>query len=279
MLLARKEALIPKNIDRFRESLKALISRGDDLHNSMQYSSRKEEFVERLQKIIPDKGEQEAFLKALPDFHELYEPWYSEALVVVRQLLPDRTSNFISFYEKPKARKSIQYGNYVIQDYLQHLTTSDHWGNVAVGMSAALPQFRQQLAILKAVRARFDSSLFEIRQLVQADIFDSEIDAARELLKNRFVRAAGAMVGVVLERHLRQVCDDHAVEVRSKHPTISTLNDLLKENSVIDVPQWRHISLLSDIRNLCDHSKTTEPTFEQVTDLLEGTNKVLKAVA
>jgi len=72
--------------------------------------------------------------------------------------------------------------------------------------------------------------LFEIRQLVQADLFDSEIGAARELLENKFLRAAGAVAGVVLEKHLRQVCDDRGLKILKKNPTLGDLNELLKAN-------------------------------------------------
>jgi hypothetical protein len=47
---------------------------------------------------------------------------------------------------------------------------------------------------------------------------------------------------------------------------------------VIDVPQWRFISLLGDLRNLCSHNKDKEPTEQQVADLVDGTDKVLKTV-
>jgi hypothetical protein len=192
--------------------------------------------------------------------------------------LPDRATDFVGLYQKPKSRKSIQYGNYVMQDYLQGLQAT-YLGDVKVDASAAIPQFRQQLAILKAARTRFDSTLFEIRQLVQADLFDTEIAAARELLKGKFLRAAGAVGGVVLEKHLRQVCDDHAIKVVKKAPGITDLNELLKANGVIEVPQWRHISMLGDIRNLCVHNKQKEPTAEQVVDLIDGTDKVIKTIA
>jgi hypothetical protein len=142
-----------------------------------------------------------------------------------------------------------------------------------------VPQFRQQVAILKAAKARFESSLFEMRQLVQADLFDSEIEAARELLKNKFLRAAGVVAGVVLEKHLRQVCKDHALKIAKKNPGVGDLNEFLKANGVVDIPQWRHISLLADIRNLCCHNKEKEPTAEQVGDLIDGAEKVLKTVA
>jgi hypothetical protein len=113
---------------------------------------------------------------------------------------------------------------------------------------------------------------------VQADLFDSELDAGTELLKNGFTRAAGALAGVVLERHLAQVCDDHKVTIAGKTPTLAVLNDALKNAGVIDVPQWRSIQFLADIRNLCDHGKKTDPTKEQVGDLLAGVAKVTKTV-
>ena len=147
-----------------------------------------------------------------------------------------------------------------------------------MGTDEAIPHFRQQLAILKAVNARFESSLFDIRQLVQADLFDSELDTARELAKNKFSRVAGAVAGVVLEKHLLQVCANHAVTVSKKAPGISGLNDLLKTAGVLDVPQWRFIQHLGDIRNICDHGKAVEPTPAQVADLIDGVDKVVKTV-
>ena len=181
-------------------------------------------------------------------------------------------------YEKPKGRKSIGYENYVIQDYMQDLRVT-LGGDVRADPSAALPQLYQQVAIVKAAKIRFESSLFEIRQLVQADLFDSELDAARELLRNKFYRGAGAIAGVVIEKHLRQVCDDHKITIIKKHPGIGDLNELLRLGAVIDVPQWRHISMLADIRSLCDHNKQTEPSKEQVSDLIDGTSKILKIVS
>ena len=143
---------------------------------------------------------------------------------------------------------------------------------------AALPRFLQQLSIVMSIRERFRSSLFDIRQLAQADLFDSELDAAKELAKNKFTRAAGAVAGVVLERHLREVCGNHGVTVRKAKPTISDLNDALKDATVIDIPQWRSIQFLGDLRNLCDHVRESEPTAEQIRDLLEGVAKVTKTI-
>ena len=148
--------------------------------------------------------------------------------------MPDRLEDFVRHYEKPKGRKDITFESYRIEDSLQGVTV-DFVDIVTLGPEAAIPHFRQQLAILNAVRARFESSLFDIRQLVMADIFDSELDAAAELAKKKFLRGAGATAGVVLKKHLRQVCSNHSVKILKKAPTISCLNDLLREADVVDV--------------------------------------------
>lgn len=267
------------NLERFKNDLKRLIAQGELLEYSMIHEIDEENFVKQVNEQL-GKEKLAQFLKTLPKFKTTYEAWYSESLALLRQLLPDRVSNFISLYEKPKSRKSVEYGNSVIQDYLQGLRVTRGWDKeVIVDSRGALPQYRQQLAILKAANSRFESSLFEIQQLVQAELFDSEIDAAKELLKAHFVRPAGAIAGVVLEKHLRQVCDDHEIKITKKDPTINDLNELLKNNSVIEVPQWRHVSMLADIRNVCVHNKDSDPTAEQVKDLIDGTVKVIKTIA
>jgi hypothetical protein len=273
------------NVERCGKDLDRLVREGDRLLMAMGNEVNNKNFEKQGRKQLGSQ-QSERLLKMLPKFRDSYEAWYSESLFLLRQLLPDRVTNFRELYEKPKGRKSINHENYVIQDYLQGRQIARPSEGIELlgeplvyDSSAALPQFQWQLSILKAAKRRFESSLFDIRQLVQADLFDSEIDAARELLNNKFLRAAGAVAGVVLEKHLRQVCDDRSIKVTKKHPGISDLNELLKQNSAIDVPQWRHISMLADIRNLCAHDKQKEPTHQQMVDLIDGTDKVLKTIA
>lgn len=265
------------NLDKYRKDLEALITEGENLYMAMQYECLPGEFEKALVDKTKNQAKARALIADLPSFRENYQHWYSAALAVLKQLLPDRLTDFIRHYEVPKGRKEVTHSTYVVADYLRGLIVTLGVRTV-VGPQAALTQFEQQLSILKSVLARFESSLFEIRQLVQADIFDSELDAARELLKNKFGRAAGAMAGVVLEKHLAQVCANHSITVTKKDPTIGDLNDLLKSAGVLDVPQWRFIQHLGDIRNLCDHNKKVEPTAEQVNDLLAGVDKLIKTL-
>jgi hypothetical protein len=265
------------NIERYKNDLNALLLKGDLLENSIQLECLPKEFTKAVKSSLGDKADD--FIKSLPSFTTEYQSWYSEARILIKQLLPDRLVDFIHFYEKPKSRGNLTYENYRIEDYFQNLTvTSGNTGQKIVGPDAAISQFRQQVAILKSLKTRFDSSLYDIRQLVQSDLFDSEIDAAKELNKHKFMRAAGALTGVVLERHLAQVCENHNIKVIKKDPGIADLDNVLKEETIIDIPQWRFIQHLADIRNLCDHDKKIEPTREQVDDLISGVSKVTKTL-
>jgi hypothetical protein len=210
-------------------------------------------------------------------FNSEYQLWYSEALSIIKVMLPDRLLNFVSLYEKPKNRKDVEYGNYVIEHYLQGLQVT-RYSEVKVNKSAALPQFFQQLNILKSIEKRFESTLFDIKLLVQADLFDSELESAKALVKHKFFRAAGAMAGVVLEKHLHQVSENHNLKAGKKNATINDYNELLKNNSIIETAQWRFIQHLGDIRNLCDHNKEKEPTADNASDLIAGVEKITKTI-
>ncbi len=261
------------NIEKYKKDLEKLIGKGKSLQMSMQYEC----FPDKMEETLGEHAE--TVIEALPDFNKEYQTWYSESKVLIKQLLPDRLNDFIRHYEKPKSRKDIGYENYRIEDYLQGLEVTRGWEKEkVVGLDAALPHFHQQIAILNAVKSRFESSLFDIKQLVQADLFDSELSASQDLLKKGFIRASGAVAGVVLEKHLSQVIENHNISIRKKNPTISDFNDLLEKHDVLDTPSWRQIQRLGDIRNLCDHNKDREPSKEEAQELISGVEKITKTL-
>jgi len=267
-----------KNIEKYKSDLKLLIKKGNNLDTSMKYSCDPENIGKQIKAAFKDDKKAEEYIDKIIPFNKEYQSWYSESLGHIKQLLPDRLSDFIKLYEKPKTRKSIEYGNYVMEDYLQKLSVTNSFGEKKVGPEAAISQFEQQLNILQSIEKRFESSLFDIRQLVQADLFDSELDAAKELNKNKFSRGAGAIAGVVLEKHLAQVLVNHNISIPKKDPSISDLNDNLKSSGIYDTPTWRKIQHLGDIRNLCDHNKERDPKKEEVEDLILGVEGIIKTV-
>ncbi len=92
------------------------------------------------------------------------------------------------------------------------------------------------------------------------------------------LRAAGSLAGVVIEHYLQKVAKNHHISIRKKYPTIGDLNDPLKNEKVIDTPTWRKITYLADIRNICAHKKEAEPTKEQVSELINGADWLIKNI-
>jgi hypothetical protein len=235
------------NLSKYKKDLERLIDHGRLLYYglALELDVADPKSKKELRELFKDKK--------VPTFQEEYEKWYSESIQVIKQILPDRFNDFTKLYKDEK-RKEITYLTYTVSDYMIGLRTSRLGETIADGKSA-FPKFKQQLNILESAKKRFESSLFDIKQLLQSDIFDSELDAAEELLKKGFLRGAGAIAGVVLESHLSQICENHKKHMNKKSPTISDYNDLLKQEDIIEVASWRFIQHLADLRNLCDHKK------------------------
>lgn len=201
-----------------------------------------------------------------------YEVWYTKALAVIKQITPDRVQDFALLYSNPK-RKALDVDTYCISDALR---TIKHSNNKYGPWTAALCVLRQ-INMLEVCLEKFDSKIFDIQTILQADIFDSELESAKHLLKMGFLRAAGAICGVILEKHFRGVCESRSLVIKKKNPTIADYNDALKD-CAYDTVEWRRIQRLGDIRNLCDHSKDREPTKEEVEELISGTERVTKTI-
>jgi hypothetical protein len=254
---------MPTNLERFKADLSKLIDLGNEMYADFCLHGGNDEDV-------PDD---EITLE------QQYQRWYTEALSVVKQLIPDRFQEFVVLYHPDSRRKQIDTGTYRIQDWLLGVREPAAYGPGNFDTFTVICNlFSTQLGILKSAKSRFESSLFDIAQVVRAELFDSELDAARELVKNGFLRGAGAIAGVVLEKHLAQVCANHNVAIRVKDPTIGKFNDALKEAMILDVPGWRQIQRLGDIRNLCDHNKERKPTLEEVNELIDGADKLCKTL-
>ena len=256
--------------ERYKNDIARLLREGRRLAMSLQ----QEADPKALKKIIDEKE-----IKNLPNVRSNYEAWYSEALACLVQLLPDRVDDFVSYYKPKSTRKEILHSNYTMSDYLRGTTITRYGGTeLVVGPTSALHPLFQQTNIVEALSKRFESTLYDIKTLVQADLFDNELHAAGELNKKGFHRAAGAIAGVVLEGHLKAICERHGLTVKKKNPSISDLNDALKAAETIEISTWRFIQHLADVRNKCDHKKDNAPVETEIHELIEGTEKITKTI-
>ena len=208
-----------------------------------------------------------------------YQAWYSVACRLIQQVLPDRYDEFVQLYQLDK-RKNIDFVTYTIKDYLLGLqvTRGIYKEEVVNPLAAFTSKYQQQLFILHSALDCLKSRLTDIEGVLQSGLFDGELSSAEELLKKKHLRAAGVLAGVTLEAHLKTVFTSHQLKIRKKAPTISDYNDALKQEGILDVPMWRHIQRLGDIRNICAHSKERDPRSDEVDDIIVGTKKVIAEI-
>ncbi|MFH0847251.1 MAG: hypothetical protein V1894_04260 [Chloroflexota bacterium] len=207
-----------------------------------------------------------------------YESWYTKASNVIQQIVPERLEDFKSAYKLEK-RKQVNYETYTISDYLMGLAVT--WAGEPTFNTTQAYQTRllRQISILKSAMSIAPSVLRDIRTILCTELLDNDVEAAKELAKANHLRSAGVVCGVVLETHLKSVNERLGITQKKKDPSISELNDSLKNANHYDIPTWRFIQRLADIRNLCGHSKEREPTSDEVKDLIAGTEKIIKEIS
>jgi hypothetical protein len=255
---------------KLKAELAALYKEGTDIFFAELGSHAKKNSEKSKQTVTAKSGEDEK------PIHLTYQAWYSKAIPVVRQLLPERLREFQDQYRLEKRNdKNIDFLTFTISDYLVGLQVTRGYEREEVvnSFSAFTAKFQHQLTIFASIQHRIYSRLSDIEGILQTELFRHELDAADDLHKKKHLRAAGAIAGVALETHLGRVCVNHGLTLAKKSPTISDYNEAMKTANVLDLPTWRLLQRLGDIRNYCVHAKEREPTPDEVADLLSGTRK------
>lgn len=216
-------------------------------------------------------------------FYSGYQDWYTKAVRVVQVLAPDRLSEFRNYYDGDPKRKDISVSTYCIRDFVRgirpvHDPFDDLRGRPTYDPTeVVMALLMTQVLIVGSLSSRIDGILADMESSIAHGIQDAEIDSA-ERMKKVNLRAAGALAGVVLETHLQRVAGAHQIAIAKKSPTIGDLNEPLKKAGVYDIPVYRKIQFLADIRNLCTHQKGKDPTPDQIDDMLTGTRSIIKTV-
>ena len=198
-----------------------------------------------------------------------YQIWYSKAHHIVAYILPERIADFEKQYDCKKSTGDI---NSYFSTFNTLETVVDNTKEKAV------TRFAFQIGILKSCIDMIDYRLRNIRNLVEAEMFDNQLDCAKNLLKKGYYRAAGAICGVVLESHFNSILQNHNINKTKKVMHLSDYNDLLRDNDIYEITTWRKIQYLSDLRNKCDHDKGVEPTKEEIQELISGCDSIIKNI-
>jgi len=83
------------NLGKYRKDLDALIDEAQSVRNSLLNEVQPEELMDWVfAQVSGDEKLAEEHVRQLKTFRVAYHHWYSEAVAVVKQLLPDRHADF-----------------------------------------------------------------------------------------------------------------------------------------------------------------------------------------
>jgi hypothetical protein len=94
------------------------------------------------------------------------------------------------------------------------------------------PQVNQAFGVLLAAKDDFEKeALFDIKRLIEADLFDDFLEQAAYLHEAGYFQAAAVITGSVLEDGLRKLCIQNSIELPDK-PKLDWMNAQLAKASV-----------------------------------------------
>lgn len=133
-------------------------------------------------------------------------------------------------------------------------------------------KFNALKAIFLATKEDFEAGyISSYKTMVQAEVFDTELEQANELLKGGYYVAAAIIAGVVLETTLRELCDREKIE----HGKMDKMNaDLAKANIYNKIVQ-KQITTYAGIRNSAAHGIQNEFAKNDVEQMIVGIENFL----
>ncbi|MDH1707198.1 MULTISPECIES: HEPN domain-containing protein [Acinetobacter] len=115
--------------------------------------------------------------------------------------------------------------------------------------------------------------LISFKQIVQAEVFDSELEQAKSLLESGYKNSSAVIAGVVLETAIKELCLNHGIELDRKK--LTHLNDELAKAGVYNKLQQKQITALADIRNNAAHGDYDQFTKEDVIRMIQDIERFI----
>lgn len=138
--------------------------------------------------------------------------------------------------------------------------------------SGNLKNFLRTRAVFGAAKEDFEGGyLASVRNLVQAEVFDTELEQAKELLTAGYYPAAAVIAGVVLETTLQQLVSAHGIPIAKLDKMNADLAKAGQYNSLVQ----KRVTSLAAIRNSAAHGDHTAFTKADVESMVEEIGRLV----
>lgn len=213
---------------------------------------------------------------------DIYKKRFSELQEQMDKLRASKTSVYSSFLEKSELNieqnallewtvKALSLLNKSCGDNSEHYKAFTKNNETGI-YSTYLETLERLRAIFLAAKEDYEGGyLKNTRSLIQAEVFDSELEQAAELLRAGYKSPAAVVAGTVLETALRELCDQNSLT----HGKLDKMNADLAKAGIYNKLYQKRITALADIRNSAAHGKPEEFTEKDVEDMLRDIERFL----
>ncbi len=133
-------------------------------------------------------------------------------------------------------------------------------------------RFRECEAVFESAREDYEGGyLFNMRSLIQAEVFDDALEQATELLKAGYKDPACVVSGVTLETTLRELCSRNGIS----HAKLDKMNADLCKAGIYNMGMQKQITAWADRRNSAAHGDWSAYSDDDVNDMIKGVTRVI----
>lgn len=138
------------------------------------------------------------------------------------------------------------------------------------------PNVNQAFGVLLSAKEDYEKeSIFELRALIEAELFDDFLEQADYLLSAGYYQPAAVIAGSVLEDGLRKLCTREGIALSSK-PKLDSMNTELARAGIYSKLTQKKITALADIRNSAAHGKWSDFDKADVENLIRDTRDFME---
>jgi hypothetical protein len=139
-------------------------------------------------------------------------------------------------------------------------------------MDSSHDKFKRLKMVFEAAKEDFQSGyLVSTRSLIQAEVFDTELEQAKEFLKLNYKVPSAVISGTVLESALRDLCTRNNIA----HGKLERMNEDLVKAGVYNPNKKKRITALAGIRNSAAHGHPDEFELGDVSAMIEEVERFL----
>lgn len=133
-------------------------------------------------------------------------------------------------------------------------------------------EFSECKAVFQSAQEDYEGGyLFNMRSLIQAEVFDDALDQASELLRAGYKDPACVVIGVTLETTLKQLCSQNGIS----HAKLDKMNADLCKAGVYNMGMQKQITAWADRRNKAAHGDWDAYSAADVEDMLRGVTRLI----